>query len=116
RRVVVGVWDDGFIHAGNLAYLSMLALFPFFVVLGAFAGILGRSEAGLDAVEGFLRTLPPSVAGLVGPPIGAAMQGSTGILTFSIVVGLWTAASYVETIRDILRRAYHAEYEVAIWR
>ncbi|BBE34551.1 YihY/virulence factor BrkB family protein [Sphingosinicella microcystinivorans] len=115
-RVVKGVWDDGFIHAGNLAYLSMLALFPFFIVLGTFAGMLGRSDAGLEAVEGFLRTLPPSVAGIVGPPIEAAMQGSTGILTFSILVGLWTAGSYIETIRDILRRAYHTGYAAPVWQ
>ena len=115
-RVVKGVWDDGFIHAGNLAYLSMLALFPFFIVLGTIAGFLGRSDAGIEAVGGFLQTLPPSVAGIVGPPIAAAMEGSTGILTFSIVVGMWTAGSYVETIRDILRRAYHTEYAAPIWQ
>ena len=27
KRVVVGVYSDGFIHAGNLAYLSLLTLF-----------------------------------------------------------------------------------------
>ncbi len=30
-RVVSGTWDDGFIHAGNLAYMSLLSLFPFFI-------------------------------------------------------------------------------------
>jgi hypothetical protein len=29
KRVVVGVYNDGFIHAGNLAFLALLALFPF---------------------------------------------------------------------------------------
>ena len=29
KRVLVGIYDDGFIHAGNLAYLALLALFPF---------------------------------------------------------------------------------------
>lgn len=116
HRVIVGVWQDGFIHAGNLAYLSMLALFPFFIIVGTLTGLLGRSEDGMRAVEGFLRTLPPSVAGLLGPSIEAAIEGSTGILTLSIVVGLWTAASYLETIRDILRRAYKSSYTRSMWR
>ena len=28
KRVAIGVYNDGFIHAGNLAYLSIVALFP----------------------------------------------------------------------------------------
>ena len=28
---VVGTFNDGFLYAGNLAYLSMLAIFPFFI-------------------------------------------------------------------------------------
>ena len=28
RRIVIGVYSDGFIHAGNLAYVTLLALFP----------------------------------------------------------------------------------------
>jgi membrane protein len=35
QRVVTGVWRDGFIHAGNLAYMAILAIFPFFIVAGA---------------------------------------------------------------------------------
>jgi membrane protein len=114
--VVTRVWDDGFIHAGNLAYLSMLALFPFFIIVGTIAGFLGRSEDGIHAVEAFLQTLPPSVAKLLAEPIVAAIGGSAGIVTFSIAVGLWTAASYVETIRDILRRAYRANTTRPMWQ
>src|ERR1700754_807069 len=33
RRIIVGVYSDGFIHAGNLAYLTLLTLFPFFIVM-----------------------------------------------------------------------------------
>ena len=32
KRVAVGTYSDGFIHAGNLAYLSLMTLFPFFIV------------------------------------------------------------------------------------
>ncbi len=38
RKVLIDTFNDGFIHAGNLAYLSMLAIFPFFI-LGAACSI-----------------------------------------------------------------------------
>ena len=37
RRVFVGVYSDGFIHAGNLAYLSLVSLFPFFIIAASIA-------------------------------------------------------------------------------
>jgi membrane protein len=116
-RVAFGVWNDGFIHAGNLAYLSMLSLFPFFVIVGAVAGVLGRSGDSLRAVTAFLETLPPAVRDLLAKPIVAVItNASTGVITFSVIVGLWTAASYIETIRDILARAYRSPSGRPIWQ
>ena len=47
RDTVVGVWADGFTHAGNLAYLSLLTLFPFFIVLATVAGnVAARNPVG----------------------------------------------------------------------
>jgi hypothetical protein len=46
KRVAVGVYNDGFIHAGNLAFLALLALFPFFILAAAVASLFGN--AGLS--------------------------------------------------------------------
>ena len=35
QRVWLGAWNDGFIHAGNLAYMAILAIFPFFITVAA---------------------------------------------------------------------------------
>ena len=35
KRVWTGAYFDGFIHAGNFAYMAILALFPFFIVVAA---------------------------------------------------------------------------------
>jgi len=37
-------------------------------------------------------------------------------LWFGAIVGLWTAASFIETIRDILRRAYGVKYSASFWQ
>ena len=118
KRVGTGVYSDGFIHAGNLAYLSLLALFPFFIIAASIASILGRTQDGLAAVEAFLYTVPPSVADVLRAPIEGVIDARTdsGILWLGLLVSLWTTASLIETIRDILRRAYGTRSTKPFWR
>ncbi len=117
KRVVTGVFKDGFIHAGNLAYLTLLTLFPFFIVTAALASLFGRGADTMRAVGTFLRTLPPSVATLLEQPIYDVLTARTGILLWlGAGVGLWTVASFIETIRDILRRAYGTPFSNPFWQ
>jgi membrane protein len=116
KRVVVGVYSDGFIHAGNIAYLALLTLFPFFIVMAALAQVFGHGPDAMAAVATFLRTLPPSVAELLAKPISDVLAARTGsLLWLGALVGLWTVGSFIETIRDILRRAYGTKYTRAFW-
>lgn len=115
-RVVSGVFADGFIHAGNLAYLSILTLFPFFIVAAAVARLVGRTEEGLRTVDTFLRTVPPEVASVLKTPITDVLAARSGsLLWLGAIVGLWSTASFVETIRDILRRAYGVKSIRPFW-
>lgn len=116
KRVVVGTYSDGFIHAGNLAYLSLMTLFPFFIVAAAVASIFGRSQDGLAAVSAFLETVPPGVADAVKQPIIDVLNARSGpLLWLGGLVGLWTVGSLIETIRDILRRAYGTKSTRPFW-
>nr|WP_207796669.1 YihY/virulence factor BrkB family protein [Sphingomonas oleivorans] len=116
KRVLVGVYSDGFIHAGNLAYLALISLFPFFIVTAALAQFLDRGPDTIVAVENFLRTLPPAVAALLRQPIIDVLAQRTGsLLWLGALVGLWTVGSFIETIRDILRRAYGTNYSRGFW-
>lgn len=116
RRVAVGVYSDGFIHAGNLAYLTLVSLFPFFILAAAAAQLLGQTQAGLEAVNGFLLTVPPGVANVLRPAITDVLTARTGnLLWIGALVGLWTVGSLIETIRDILRRAYGTKSTQPFW-
>jgi membrane protein len=116
KRVSIGVYNDGFIHAGNLAYLSLLALFPFFILAAAVAHLLGQSQDAQLTVFNILRRLPPDVAVTLRDPINEVLQARTGpLLWFGAIVGLWTATSFIETIRDILRRAYGVQFCRPFW-
>lgn len=117
HRVVIGVFNDGFIHAGNLAYLTLLTLFPFFIVTAALASLFGRGADTLRAVASFLGTLPPVVQTLLAKPIYDVLTARTGMLLWlGALIGLWTVASFIETIRDILRRAYGTPFSNPFWQ
>ncbi|MET0372387.1 MAG: YihY/virulence factor BrkB family protein [Sphingobium sp.] len=116
KRVAVGTYSDGFIHAGNLAYLSLMTLFPFFIVAAAVGSVFGHTQDGMQAVNGFLQTVPRGVGDVVRQPIYDVLNARTGpLLWFGGLVGLWTVGSLIETIRDILRRAYGTKSTRPFW-
>ena len=117
RRVFTGAYNDGFIHAGNLAYMAILALFPFFIIVAAVFSALGESRQNLASLHAFLRAMPPVVAQVIEPVARDVMAARSGwLLWIGGLVGLWTVSSLIETIRDILRRAYGAPPSLAFWR
>ncbi len=116
RRVVAGVYAEGFIHAGNLAYLTLLAIFPFFIVVAAFATVIGRPE-DFAAVKPLIAALPAGVGALVEQTANQVVSARTGpLLWFGAIVGFWTVGSFIETIREILRRAYGTDYARPFWQ
>ena len=115
-RVAQGVWEDGFIHAGNLAYMTILALFPFFVVVAAIFSAVGEASQRAASVDAMLGALPPVVAGVLEPVARDVIDARHGWLLWAGAgVGLWTVSSLIETIRDILRRAYHCQAAQTAW-
>jgi membrane protein len=117
RRVVVGVYSEGFVHAGNFAYLSLVALFAFCIVAAAIAGSFGQTQSGLALIDAFFETVPASAKSALQGPVEAAMTARSGpLLWFSAAVSLWTTTSLIETIRDVLHRAYGTQPERWFWQ
>jgi membrane protein len=116
KRVAIGVYSDGFIHAGNLAYLALLSIFPFVIVAAAVARLFGQTEEGMAAVNALLVTMPKDVAGVLQRPIQDVLQARSGnLLWLGALIGLWSTGSFIETIRDIIRRAYGVTYSRPFW-
>ena len=117
RRVAVGCFNEGTIHAGNLAYMSLLAIFPFFITVAAILSAIGDGSERTATISAIVSTLPPTAANLIEPVARNVIDARTGWLLWAgAAVGLWTAGSLVETIRDILRRAYGTRATKAYWR
>lgn len=117
KRMIVGVYSEGFVHAGNFAYLSLVVLFSFCIVAAAIAGAFGQTQSGLALIEAFFRTVPPGVAEALRGPVESAMTARSGpLLWFGAAVSLWTTASLIETFRDILHRAYGTTPHLHFWQ
>ena len=117
KRAGLGVFNDGFIYAGNLAYMALLTLFPFFIVAAAVLSLFGQDASAQQAVAGFLRQLPRETADLLRKPIVDVITAKTGVLLWIAgLISLWTVSSFVETIRDMFRRAYGTKTSAPFWR
>ncbi|MGB3738199.1 MAG: YihY/virulence factor BrkB family protein [Pontixanthobacter sp.] len=117
KRVSSGTWNDGFIHAGNLAYMALLALFPFFITGAAIFSLIGEEADRAATIDAILFALPPVVGKVIEPVARSVVEARSGLLLwFGGLIGLWTVSSLIETIREILRRAYGTEATLAFWR
>lgn len=116
-RVIAGVWRDGFIHAGNLAYTAIVALFPFFITVTAIFSAIGERDQRAASINAVLGAVPPIVASALEPVAHDVIEARTGrLLWIGGLLGLWTVTSLIETIRDILYRAYGVENRRSFWR
>ena len=99
--------DSGFSMAGAVAFSFVLALFPFCIFLGAFAGYFGGAGLARAAVEQLFHVLPESVASAIEPEVMAVMgQSRFGLLTVGALIALFFATSAIESLRAALNVAY----------
>lgn len=99
--------DDGFPLSGNIAYCTLLSLFPFLIFVTALAGFFGDEALATKAIDYLLESLPKDLVDPISGDIHAILTNPNGgLLTVSIVFTLYTAAGGVESIRTGLNRAY----------
>lgn len=118
KAVYNTVQHDGIEHAGYLAFLGLLAVFPFLVFTFAIMGFLGEGQAGADFIKLLLTQLPPHMVKALEPRVAEIISGPPqGLLTVSILGALWTSSSELEGYRTVLNRAYNVATPPAyIWR
>src|SRR5207237_2664947 len=99
-----------------LAYLALMTVFPCVIVAAAVAHLFGQTQGGMRAVSALLQTMPRGVADVLRKPISDVLHArSGGLLWLGAIIGLWTTGSFIETIRDILRRAYGVRATAPFW-
>jgi membrane protein len=99
--------DDGWAIASHIALSTLMALFPFLIVLTALAGFFGSQELADKAAGILLEAWPREVAGPIAGEIHDVLTTPrSGVLTLGAGLAVYFASSGVESLRIGLNRAY----------
>ncbi|MGA9091910.1 MAG: YihY/virulence factor BrkB family protein [Bradyrhizobium sp.] len=99
--------DDGWAIASHIALSTLMALFPFLIVLTSLAGFFGSKELADQAAGLMLQVWPAQVADSLSGEIHDVMTTTRGdILTIGAVLAVYFASNGVEALRVALNRAY----------
>jgi membrane protein len=100
--------DDGWAIASHIALSSLMALFPFLIVVTALAGFFfGSKELADEAARILLEAWPRAVAGPIAQDVTGVLTATRGdVLTFGVLFAVYFASSGVESLRIGLNRAY----------
>jgi membrane protein len=99
--------DDGWAIASHIALSTLMALFPFLIVLTSLAGFFGSKELADQAAGLMLQVWPKQVADALSGEIHDVLTTTRGdILTIGAVLAVYFASNGVEALRIALNRAY----------
>lgn len=99
--------DDGWAIASHIALSTLMALFPFLIVLTSLAGFLGSKDLADQAAGLMLEVWPDQVAGALSGQIHDVLTTTRGdALTIGAVLAVYFASNGVESLRVALNRAY----------
>ena len=99
--------DDGWAIASHIALSTLMALFPFLIVLTSLAGFFGSKELADQAAGLMLQVWPKQVADTLSGQIHVVLTTTRGdVLTVGAVLAVYFASNGVEALRIALNRAY----------
>lgn len=99
--------DDGWAIASHIALSTLMALFPFLIVLTSLAGFFGSKNLADQSAQLMLQVLPLEVANTLSSEIHDVLTTTRGdALTIGAALALYFASNGVESLRVALNRAY----------
>jgi membrane protein len=109
--------DDGWAIASHIALSTLMAMFPFMIVVTTLAAFFfGSKDLADEAAHILLEAWPPQVAGPISDDITGVLTNARGdVLTFGVLFALYFASSGVESLRIGLNRAYGLREQRSFW-
>jgi membrane protein len=99
--------DDGWAISSHIALSTLMAMFPFLIVITSLAGFFGSKELADEAAALMLQTWPKQVAATISGQIHDVLTTTrTDALTIGAVLSVYFASNGVEALRVALNRAY----------
>lgn len=92
-------------QAGELAYFSLLSLFPILLVI---ANVIPLFPIDVNAVLSYLESaVPPDIFSVIEPVlIGYLSSSSGGVISIGLVTALWSASKAFNSLQNILNEVY----------
>jgi membrane protein len=99
--------DDGWAIASHIALSTLMALFPFLIVLTSLAAFLGSQDLADQAAGLLLQIWPKQVSDTLSVEVHDVLTTTRGdVLTIGAVLAVYFASNGVEALRVALNRAY----------
>ena len=111
KSIIDLIKHDGIEHAGYIAFITMLGIFPLVIIFVSVIGLIGKLYFHNELSNIFQVILLESkwselITSLKPRFIEIIKTPPQKFLTFAIVTAIWSASSIIEGFRTILNRAY----------
>lgn len=108
--------DDGWAIASHIALSTLMALFPFLIVVTSLAGFIGSTNLADEVARLVVAAWPKEVANPIAKEIHNVLTTARGgVLTVGAFFALYFASSGVESLRIGLNRAYELKEKRSFW-
>lgn len=109
--------DDVWGYAAQLAYYFLFSLFPFFIFLAALLAYIPVPDL-MEQIMTLVRDFVPKEAGdiIEDNVIELVSRPRGGLLSFGILLALWSASSALAAIGECLNRAYGVKESRPYWK
>lgn len=109
--------DDCFGIATQLAFAFIFSIFPFLLFLVALTAFLPLEKAVIEMMEAVRPFLPKQAYQPLQQQLNYLLQNEQpSLLTFGLLVGLWSASRGTDVLRMCLNRAYDVRETRPWWR
>ncbi|MGE3147630.1 MAG: YihY/virulence factor BrkB family protein [Pseudorhodoplanes sp.] len=101
------VADDGWAIASHIALSTLMSMFPFLILVTAFAGFLGAKGLADEVGRLLLEAWPTQVAAPIANEVHSVLtEARSDILTLGALLAVYFSSSGIESLRIGLNRAY----------
>jgi membrane protein len=109
--------NQAFDVAAQMAYMALLAIFPFMIFVLTVIGYLPLGDVDRELMAAVYRVMPREAAALFDATLHEVLGQQRGLLlVLSLLGGLWTAAGGVGTLIGALNRAWGVVETRPFWK
>jgi membrane protein len=108
--------DDLIDQAAEMAYFFVLALFPFFAVLGALAGFLPYSDLWTNVTHEIIQHFPADARDLALQTLLNLSHRNKTFLSIGFTAMVWTSSSGLVALLENLSRVYSVPETRGFWK